>query len=62
MVITKKLQSHPSNRGKLTRSFGNKFRLIAEEAEIRYQDEFFETNLIKIHESDFRAFIDSLIQ
>ncbi len=42
-------------------SFGNRFKLAAERAKVRYSCDFFESSMIEIHENDFENFMDTLI-
>lgn len=56
--------NHPSilslKKSKLISSFGNKFKLAAEEAKVRYSCESFESSLIEIYQNDFMTFIEAL--
>jgi len=60
MEIVKHLSIHSSKKSKIISSFGNKFKLAAEEAKVRYSCESFESSLIEIYQNDFMTFIEAL--
>ena len=60
MVIVKPHLILYLRRSKFISSFGNKFKLAAEEAKVRYSCESFESSLIEIYQNDFMTFIEAL--